>query len=29
MGSAVGNGGIVDGQSVRVGCSGAGSETGG
>ncbi len=29
MVGAVGNGGIVDGQSLRVGCSGAGSETGG
>ncbi len=27
MVGAVGNGGIVDGQSLRVGCSGAGSET--
>ncbi len=27
MVGAVGNGGIVDGQSLRVGCSGDGSET--
>ena len=29
MVGAVGNGGIVDGQSLRVVCSGADSETGG